>query len=182
MQAKSQFKDARKGALTMFSKAVQEAINEQIKNEIYSAYLYLSMSSYFESHSLPGFANWMRVQFEEEMSHAMRFYDYMTDRGGRVILQAIDQPPSEWKSNLEVFEEVYKHEQKVTSLINKLYEVALKENDYATQVALHWFINEQVEEEKNASQIIESLKLIEERGTAVLMLDKQLGKRSAEAD
>jgi ferritin len=166
----------------MISKAVQDAINEQIKNEIYSAYLYLSMSAFFETHNLPGFANWMRIQYEEEMGHAMRFFDYLNDRGGRVILKAIDQPQSEWKSNLEVFEQVLEHEQKVTSLINKLYEVALKENDYPTQVALHWFITEQVEEEKNAVQIIESLKLIEERGTAVLMLDKQLGKRTAEAD
>jgi ferritin len=161
----------------MLSKTIQDAINEQIKNELYSAYLYLSMAAHYEAVNLTGFANWMRVQAKEEQGHAMKFFDYINDRGGRVTLQAIDQPPSEWKSSLELFQQVLQHEQKVTGLINKLYELAVKENDYATQVMLQWFITEQVEEEKSAGQIIEQLKMIEDRSTAVLLLDKQLGKR-----
>jgi ferritin len=156
---------------------MQDAINEQIKNEIYSAYLYLSMSAHFEGRNLNGFAKWLRVQANEELGHAMKFYDYLFERGGQVVLKAIEQPPSEWKSNLEVFEQVLEHEQKVTAMINKLYEQALKENDYPSQILLQWFINEQVEEEKNATQIIENLKLIDAHGTAVLMLDHELGKR-----
>ncbi|MFZ5809214.1 MAG: ferritin [Chloroflexota bacterium] len=164
----------------MISKSMQDAINEQIKNELYSAYLYLSMSAFFEARNLPGFAKWLRLQANEELEHAMKFYDYVLERGGQVFLKAIDQPPSEWKSNLQVFEQVLEHEQKVTALINKLYEQALKENDYPSQIMLHWFITEQVEEEKNAAEIIENLKLIDAHGTAVLMLDHQLGKREAE--
>jgi ferritin len=169
-----------KGETNIISKTIEDAINEQIKNELYSAYLYLSMSAHFESNNLQGFAHWMRVQFQEEQAHAMRFFDYVNDRGGRVTLEAIEQPPAEWKSSLEAFAQVLEHEQKVTGLINKLYELAVKENDYATQVTLQWFITEQVEEEKHARQIIEQLKLIDAHGTAVLMLDHQLGKRGKE--
>lgn len=161
----------------MLSQTLQDAINEQIKNELYSAYMYLSMSAHFETVSLPGFAAWLRKQSQEEVEHAMKFFDFVNDRGGRVTLKAIDAPKTEWKSPMEAFTEVLAHEQKVTGMINKLYELALKENDYPTQTMLHWFINEQVEEEKNAGQVIEYLKMIEERGTAMLMLDKQLGKR-----
>jgi ferritin len=164
----------------MLSKAVQDAINEQIKNELYSAYLYLSMSAHFEANNLPGFARWMRLQAQEEQEHALKFFDYMHDRGGMVKLQAIDQPPAEWKSSLAVFEQVLEHEQMVTGMIHRLYELAAKENDYATGIMLQWFITEQVEEEKNAAQIIDTLKLIDAHGTAVLMLDKQLGKRGKE--
>jgi ferritin len=164
----------------MISKTVQDAINDQIKNELYSAYLYLSMSAHFEAANLLGFAHWMRVQAKEEQGHAMKFFDYINDQGGHVLLKAIDQPPTAWKSSLELFQQVLEHEQKVTGLINKLYELALKENDYATQVMLQWFITEQIEEEKNASQIIEQLKLIDAHGTAVLMLDHQLGKRGGD--
>jgi len=164
----------------MISKPMQDAINEQIKNEIYSAYLYLSMSAHFEAINLPGFATWMRVQYGEEMAHALKLYDHMNERGGRVKLLAIPEPPSEWKTSLEVFNQVLEHEQHVTALIHKLYETALAENDYAAQVMLHWFISEQVEEEKNATEIVEQLKLIDARGTAVLMLDHRLGKRGKE--
>lgn len=164
----------------MLSKKMQDAINEQIKNEIYSAYLYLSMSAYFEANNLPGFANWTHIQFEEEMVHALKLYDHMNERGGRVKLLAIPEPRSDWNTSLEVFSQVLEHEQHVTSLIHKLYETALEENDYAAQVLLHWFINEQVEEEKNATQIVEQLKLIDARGTAVLMLDHRLSKRGKE--
>jgi ferritin len=163
----------------MINKTVQDAINEQIKNELYSAYLYLSMAAYFESLNLSGFTNWMKVQASEEQGHAMKFFEYVFERGGRVQLKAIDQPPFEWKTPLEVFQQVLEHEQKVTGMIHSLYALALKENDYASQVMLQWFITEQVEEEKNAAAIIEQLKLINARETAILMLDHDLRKRSA---
>jgi ferritin len=164
----------------MFSKKVQDAINEQIKNELYSAYLYLAMAAYFDSINLPGFAHWMRVQFAEEQGHAKRLYHFCYERGGRVILQAIDQPPSEWASPLAVFEDTLKHEQKVTGLIDDLYALAVKENDYASQIFLQWYISEQVEEEANATQIIETLKMTGEKGHALIMLDHQLGRRGAD--
>ena len=163
----------------MLSKAMQDAINEQIKNEMYSAYLYLAMSNYFEEKVLTGFANWMMVQFQEEQGHALKFREYVHDRGGMVVLKAIDQPPATWASNLEVFQQTLEHEKKVTGMIYKLYELAVKENDYSTQVMLQWFINEQVEEEKNDMEIIAKLEMIDARGTAVLMLDHDMGKRKA---
>ena len=164
----------------MINKTMQDAMNEQINKEMFSSYLYLSMAAYFEGRNLPGFANWMRLQAEEEREHAMKFYDFILERGGRVELKAIEAPKLEWGSNLEVAEEVAAHEALVTASINSLYELALKEKDYPAQVMLQWFITEQVEEESNAAQVVADLKLIEERGTAVLMLDKQLGKRQAE--
>ncbi|MCI0519137.1 MAG: ferritin [Chloroflexi bacterium] len=164
----------------MIGKTMQDAINEQIKNEMYSSYLYLAMSAHFEARNLPGFAKWLRMQANEEMEHAMKFYDFLLERGGEVSLKAIDQPPASWKSSLAAFEEVYAHEQKVTALINGLYETALAQKDYPAQVMLQWFISEQVEEEKNASEIVEQLKLIDAHGTAVLMLDHRLGKRGGE--
>ena len=164
----------------MITKTMQDAINEQIKNELYSAYLYLAMSAHFEAANLPGFAHWMRVQASEEEEHAMKFYAYLYDRGGRVQLKAIDQPPFEWPSTLDAFQQVLEHEQKVTSLIHNLYALAVKENDYATQVMLQWFIDEQVEEEKNASTIVEQVKMIEAKGSAILYLDHELGERGEE--
>jgi len=164
----------------MINKAMQDAMNEQINKEMFSSYLYLSMAAYFEDKNLPGFANWMRVQADEEREHAMKFYDFILERGGRVQLKAIEAPKTDWDSNLEVAEEVAAHEAKVTASINDLYELALKEKDYPAQVILQWFITEQVEDESSAAQIVADLKLIEERGTAVLMLDKQLGKRVSE--
>ena len=164
----------------MISKLMQDAINDQINKELYSSYLYLSMAAYFEDKNLSGFAHWMRVQEVEEREHAMKFYDFILERGGRVMLTAIDTPKTEWKSTLEVAEEVAAHEAKVTASIYALYETALKEKDYPAQVMLQWFISEQVEEEKNAAEIVANLKLIEERGTAVFVLDHQLGKRGGE--
>ncbi len=161
----------------MITKTMQDAINDQIHKELYSSYLYLSMAAYFEDNNLPGFARWMRVQESEERQHAMKLYDFLAERGGRVLLKAIDAPRSEWKSTLEVAEEVAAHEAKVTASIHALYETALKEKDYPAQVMLQWFITEQVEEEKNAAEIVANLKLIEAHGTAVLMLDHRLGKR-----
>lgn len=158
---------------------VLDALNRQVKWELYSAYFYLSMSSYFESTGLKGFANWMRVQAEEELFHAMKFYDYIISRGGRVKLLQIDEPPSEWASPLDVFENVFAHEQKVTGLINALLDLAIEKKDYATQSMLQWFVNEQVEEEANAEEIVQKLKLMQgERGIGLLyMLDKELGQR-----
>ena len=166
----------------MFKQAVQDAINEQINQELYSAYTYLSMSAYCESTNLTGFANWMRMQSREEVAHAMRLYDYVVDRGGRVFLKAIDAPPVDFRSPLDVMQQTLEHEQHVTALIEKLYEVALKETDYATQAALQWFITEQVEEEKNASAIVEQLRMVGDNRTALLMLDMELGKRGAAAE
>jgi len=164
----------------MLSLKMQAAINEQIRAELYSAYLYLSMSAQFEAQNLPGLASWLRVQFQEEQAHALKLFDFVNERGGRVELRAIDQPPFEWDSTLAAFEAVVANEQHVTALIYQLYEVALAEKDYAAQVMLHWFIDEQVEEEKNAADIVERIKRIEARDTAVLMLDHDLGKRQAD--
>jgi len=161
-------------------KTVQDAINEQIKNELYSAYIYLAMSAYFEGAGLSGFAHWMRAQAAEEEEHAMKFFDFVFDRGGRVELQAIDKPPFEWASPLAAFEHALAHEQKVTAMIHDIYTLAGKENDYATQVMLHWFIDEQVEEEKSASAIVDQLKMIDVKGTGLMVLDHKLGSRSDE--
>lgn len=163
----------------MIGKATQDLMNEQINKELFSSYLYLSMAAYFEGKNLPGFAHWMRVQEAEEREHAMKFYDFIIERGGKVTLKAIEAPKSEWTSTLEVAEEVVAHEALVTALIYALYELALKEKDYPAQVMLQWFINEQVEEEKNAAEIVASLKMIEAHDTAVLHLDHRLSKRGA---
>lgn len=164
----------------MLSKAMQDAINEQINKELYSSYLYLSMAAYFESTGLPGFATWMRAQSQEELEHALKFFDYVNERGGRVELDAIEKPTVAWESPLAVFEATYEHEQMVTALINNLYKVALEENDYASQVMLHWFIDEQVEEEASVSQIVDSLERVGDKGQGLIMLDRALGARGSE--
>jgi ferritin len=164
----------------MLSQKLQDAINEQIRDELYSAYLYLSMAAYSETANLPGFAHWMRLQSQEEISHAIKFFDYVNERGGRVVLHAIDQPPTEFESPLSIFEMTLEHEQKVTGLIHKLYELALDEKDYPTQVMLQWFIEEQVEEEDSASQILETLKRIGDKGHALVMFDQALGQRGGD--
>jgi ferritin len=161
----------------MINKTLQTAINEQINKEFFSSYLYLSMAAYFETQNLSGFAKWMHIQAEEEHAHGMKFFEHLLERGGIVALKPIDAPQTEWKNNLEVFKQVQEHEAAVTSSINSLYELALKEKDYPSQVLLQWFITEQVEEEKNAANIVHQLELIESHGTAVLMLDHELGKR-----
>ncbi len=163
----------------MLSKTIQTALNNQIEQEFYSAYVYLSMSSYFQSVSLPGCAHWMRLQYQEEIQHALKLFDYVHDRDGKVTLQAIARPESNFKSPMQVFEQALEHERAVTTMINKLYALTQKENDYATQIELQWFITEQVEEEKNAGSIVEQLNMVGENKTAMLMLDKQLGMRSA---
>ena len=162
----------------MIGKSVQEAINAQIAHEFYASHLYLAMSAHFEEINLPGFARWMRLQSEEEREHAMKFFDYLNDRGGSVELRAIDQPPAEFQSALDVFQQALEHERKVTGLIHGIYELALREGDYATQAFLQWFITEQVEEEKNASQVIEQIKMTGGQPGALFLLDRELGARA----
>lgn len=164
----------------MISKAIQNAINEQINKELYSSYLYLSMAAFFENQNLPGFARWMYVQADEERAHGMKFFEHLVDRNGKVELKPIAGPEISWKTSLEVFKQIQEHETVVTASINALYELALKEKDYPSQVLLQWFITEQVEEEKNAADVVQQLELIDARGTALLMLDHQLGKRGKE--
>jgi ferritin len=164
----------------MIGQGMQDAINEQINKELFSSYLYLSMAAHFEAKSLPGFARWLRVQEGEEREHAMKLYDFVLESGGTVALKAIEAPKGSWGSTLEAFQEVAAHEAMITGSINALYETALREKDYAAQVMLQWFLTEQVEEEKNAAEIVASLKMIEARETAVLQLDHQLGKRGGD--
>jgi ferritin len=162
------------------SEALQGAINEQVKNEVYSAHLYLAMSAQCEAENLPGMAHWLRIQFMEEWGHALKLFDYVNERGGRAEIRAIDQPPARFGSPLELFQDVAAHEARVTAMINDLYALAAKENDYAAQIMLQWFITEQVEEEKSAGEIVDQLKMIGDNAVALLMLDRELGARVAE--
>jgi len=161
----------------MIKKEVLEAINEQINAETYSAYMYLSMSAYFENMGLSGFANWMKVQYQEESAHAIKFFNYLTERGGRVTLKAVSQVPVDFDGIVDVFEKTLVHEIHVTSLINNLIEVAIKANDHASQSFLKWFIDEQVEEEANVEKILQTLKLINGQGNGIFMMDRELGQR-----
>jgi ferritin len=161
------------------SKKMQDALNEQIKEEIASAYIYLSMAAYCESINLGGFAHWMANQSNEELSHAMKFYNYIYDRGGRVVLEAIDKPASEFAGPTDVFEKTLAHEQFITGRIHNLYAMAVEEKDYASQGVLQWFVNEQVEEEKTASDILEMLKMVGDKGQGLIMLDRQLAQRGS---
>jgi len=161
----------------MISKKIQDALNEQINAELYSAYLYLSMDAYFQSTNLVGFANWMRVQTQEEMAHATKMYDYVNERGGKVTLKQIAGPPTEWESPLAIFEAVYEHEQKVTALINNLVDMAIAEKDHAANTFLQWFVNEQVEEESSADLMVQKLKLMKDAPGGLYMLDNELGQR-----
>jgi len=159
------------------SKTIQDALNEHMNQEFYASYLYLSMSAYCEAINLPGFAHWMRVQSQEEYSHAMKMFGFIVTQKGRVILYPIDQPTIEFHSPLDVMQQALEHERYVSRLINQLYELAVREHDYPTQVHLQWFITEQAEEEKVASNIVEQLKMIGEEGDALLLLDRELAKR-----
>lgn len=164
----------------MLNPTVQQALNDQVQKELHSAYIYLSMAAYFEAENLPGAAHWMRNQAAEEQEHAMKIFDFIQDRGGRVTLQAIDAPPATFASPLAVFEAAYAHEQKVTKSIHDLYALAVKEGDYPTQVMLQWFIDEQVEEEKNASAIMAQLQMVGDSPAALFMIDRQLAARAGE--
>jgi ferritin len=161
----------------MMNEKMQNALNDQIKFEMFSANLYLAMSAYIENKGLKGMAHWLRVQYEEETFHALKLYDYLKNRGGRVTLKNIDAPPSDFGSPLETFQKVLEHEQHVTASINKLYKVALEENDFAAQIFLQWFVNEQVEEEANVSDVISKLALIGSKSADLLYLDKEMAIR-----
>lgn len=164
----------------MLSSKLQDALNAQINLEMASSYAYLAMAAHFESASLPGMSNWMRIQAAEEHTHAMRLFDHMCDRGGKVVLQPIGRPEHDFATSLAVFESALHHEQTVTKAINNLYALAQAEQDYPSQVMLQWFINEQVEEEKNAMTAIDQLKMAAGNPSAILMLDQMYGARVAE--
>ena len=161
----------------MLNKKIETALNNQINAEFYSAYLYLSMSAYLQDNSLIGFANWMRAQFEEEQFHALKMYDYLLERGGQIKLEQVDKPPHDWKNIIDVFEEVLKHEQEVTRSINDLMSLAIEERDHATVNFLQWFVDEQVEEEANVSDILAQLKLVGGQGSGLFMLDREAAQR-----
>ncbi len=161
----------------MVKEKIQKALNQQLNWELYSSYLYLSMSAYFHSTNLNGFANWMRVQTQEELTHVMRFYDQLIQREGRVTLYAVEEPPSEWQTPLEAFEHAYNHEQKVTDFINDLVNLSVAEQDHATNNFLQWFVAEQVEEIASIGGVRQKLKLIGDNSGGLFMLDNELGTR-----
>jgi ferritin len=165
----------------MPTKTVEAAINDQIAKEFFASHLYLSMAAWFEDQNLHGFANWMRMQTEEERAHAMRLFNYLIEAGGRVRLKAIDAPAVDFTSPLQVMKESLKHEQKVTASIRKLYELADKEKDYGTQLQLQWFITEQQEEEKNVSDVIARLEMAGDNKVALMFMDRELATRGPEA-
>lgn len=161
----------------MIKKKVQKAFNDQINEELFSSYLYLSMSAWFEDRNLPGFGNWMRVQAQEEVAHAMKFYHHILERGGEVKLQAISGPDTEWENPLSAFQAAYKHEQHITDRIDTLLELAIEEKDHAAQSFLKWFVDEQVEEEATADGVVQQLTLAKEAPGALFMLDREFGQR-----
>jgi len=161
----------------MLSKKMEKAFNDQINAELFSSYLYLSMSAYFTSANLPGFAHWMSIQVKEENAHAMLMFNFVLERGGKIKLQSIAQPDFEWKNAIKVFESTLTHEQKVTGLINNLLSLAMQEKDHASANFLQWFVSEQVEEEANATEILEQLKIVEGKGHGLLLLDRELKTR-----
>jgi len=161
----------------MISEKIQDAFNKQINAETFSAYLYLSMAAYFDEMNLGGFSTWMKCQAQEEMVHAMKFYDFIIERGGRVKLTAIGAPEISWASPLAAFEAAYSHEQLVSSLINNLVDLAIEERDHASKPFLDWFVTEQVEEEATADGVVQQLKLIEGAPQGLFMLDRELGQR-----
>lgn len=162
----------------MLTEKMQTALNGQLNAELYSSYLYLSMNAYFKSVNLDGFANWMYYQAQEELEHSMKFYDFVIQRGGKVVLSQIEAPPTEWDSPMAIFEVTLAHEQKVTGLINDLVEIAHEERDHATNIFLQWFVSEQVEEEENVGGVLEQLKLMGDAQGGLFMIDRELAKRS----
>lgn len=165
----------------MLAKKVEAALNEQLQEEFQSAYVYLAMSAWCEAQSLPGFGQWLRVQWQEELDHGMRFYGFILDRGAQVVLQKLDAPPVSYSSPLDVFEQALEHEREVTRSIDKLYELVMNEKDYASQAWLDWFATEQVEEEKTIGAIVDSLRRVGERGDALFLIDRELGGRVEQA-
>jgi ferritin len=165
----------------MLNPKIEAALNSQINAELYSSYLYVSMSAYFDSQNLAGMANWMRIQAQEEVTHAVKFFDFVNERDGRVLLTQIEGPKTEWTSPLDVFEEAYAHEQKVTGLINDIVDLSLGEKDHASNAFLQWFVTEQVEEEAAAKTIVDKLKMIGDNPVALYILDGELGTRTLPA-
>jgi len=161
----------------MMKPSVQDIINKQIQAELYSAYLYLSMAAWCNDQNLTGMAHWLKVQAKEEVEHAMKFYHHLEERSAKIELKAIEAPPKEWKSPLEVFQAAYGHEQKVTGMIYDIVNLAQKEGDHAAAVMCQWFVTEQVEEEAQTLAIVEKLKMAGESKGALMQIDHQLGKR-----
>ena len=161
----------------MITGKVEEAMNDQLQKELQSAYVYLGMSAYCESQSLPGMAQWLRHQFEEEQEHAFKFYNFILDRGARVSLRQLDAPPTEYRSAQDVFETALEHERKVTAAINELYDLVAREKDFASQAWLDWFATEQVEEEKSVGQIVDDLRRVGDKGDGLFIIDRELGQR-----
>lgn len=166
----------------MLKATMLDNLNGQINSEVYSAYLYFSMAGYFESINLKGFANWMEIQAQEELSHAHRLYSYIINKGERPKMAAIDAPPQDWSSPLDAMQDVYNHECKISEQINDSVSHALKESDHSTNTMLLWFVNEQVEEEAAADDVVQKLKLISDNSTGLFLLDSELGKRSPQND
>jgi ferritin len=168
-----------KGKVNPMKKQIEQAFNSHLNAEFFSSYLYLSMANYFAAQNLEGMAEWMRIQLEEERVHAMKFVDFINDRGGRVVLQQIDQPTIEWDSPLAAFQDAYDHECLISSKINELVDLANKENDHAAHNFLQWFVSEQVEEEATAQRIVEQLKRVGDNPVGLMIIDQQLGARTA---
>jgi ferritin len=165
----------------MLNPRIQDAFNGQLNAELYSSYLYLSMAAYFDSQNLAGMANWMRLQAQEELAHALKFFDFINERDGRVKLTQVDGPKTEWQSPLDAFQDAYKHEQKVTGLIHGLVDLAISEKDHAANTFLKWFVTEQVEEEATVKSIVDKLKLVGDSSVALFMIDGELGQRAPSA-
>lgn len=163
----------------MLNEKLEEALNRHMNAEFYSSYMYLSMAAYFESIHFKGFSHWAKEQANEELGHAMKMYSYVLEKGGTIVLLPIEGPPSKWNSCLDAFEEVYKHEKQVSQQINNLYEICQEHKDHATQIFLHWFITEQVEEEATSSELVERIKLAGASNSSLLLLDNELSKRQA---
>ena len=161
----------------MLSPKIEKAMNEQIKRELDSAYIYASMAAYFDRIGLPGAAQWMKAQFAEEQQHAWKFYGYLYNRGASVTFEALDRPPADFSSPLDAFQKALAHEKKITGHINDLYALATEEKDYASQILLQWFIEEQVEEEKSAGDVVEMLKKVGDNNNGLFMVDRELGQR-----
>ena len=166
----------------MFSQKVLDVMNDQIRREFESAHIYFSMAAYFDSTNLPGFAHWMKIQFQEEQNHAFKFYNFINDRGSQVKLQALGKPPVEFQSPLDVFQKALAHEEKMTGYLNDLYALTMEEKDFASQILVQWFVEEQVEEEKNAGDVVEMLLKIGDNYHALMMLDRELGQRQPPVD
>jgi ferritin len=161
----------------MFSSTMLNEINLQIKHEMYSSYLYLSMAGYTDGQNLKGFAHWLRIQADEERGHAMKFFDYLLELGAKPVLDALEKPPAEFGTPKQLFTKILEHERMITGRIHKLYELATTEKDYRTQIMLQWFVTEQIEEEANAQEILTKIEQVDERLSSILWIDKELRKR-----